>query len=130
MKSDDNRESRRWRDRLESVRNQRRRRAMSCEPWCYRSIRTKLTEGTAPRRICRAPTRRGHVGCHDVSCSHRTVVGKCARKNQADSGKITGAGGILPGCAIPLCQIEIFSCGSQMPVPISQMWTVATYLLK
>ena len=24
----------------------------------------------------------------------------------------------------------IFSCGSEMPVPISQMWTVATYLLK
>ena len=25
---------------------------------------------------------------------------------------------------------EIYSCGSEMPVPISQMWTVATYLLK
>jgi hopanoid biosynthesis associated radical SAM protein HpnH len=33
-------------------------------------------------------------------------------------------------CAIPPVQLEIFSRGSEMPVPISQMWTVATYLLK
>ena len=30
----------------------------------------------------------------------------------------------------PPVQVAIFSCGSEMPVPISQMWTVATYLLK
>src|SRR5258708_31074587 len=47
---------------------------------------------------------RGMPRCY--RCSHRTMVGKCARKNHADSGKITGAGGILPGCAIPLCQLR------------------------
>ena len=30
----------------------------------------------------------------------------------------------------PLCNLRFCSRGSEMPVPISQMWTVATYLLK
>src|ERR1700687_2218563 len=33
---------------------------------------------------------------------HRTMVGKCARKNHADSGKITGAGGF--------CRVVLFPC--------------------
>src|ERR1700720_864012 len=46
-------------------------------------------------------------------CSHRTMVGKCARKNHADSGKIVGAGGILPGGAIPLCNLRFSVAGAK-----------------
>src|SRR5229473_3100888 len=43
---------------------------------------------------------RGMPRCY--RCSHRTMVGKCARKNHADSGKIIGAGGF--------CQVVLFPC--------------------
>src|SRR5712664_4936410 len=108
MKSDDNRGSRRWRDRLGSVRNQRKRRGVSCEPWRYRSIRMKLTEGTAPSgpvQICRAPTRTGHVRCHDVTAVRIELwSGNVRGKSTPTQVKYQGLGN-LPGCAIPLCNL-------------------------